>query len=178
MTYMKQLCKFPFGAMLVCLIFLVSNVEAQKAGTDIGEKAPNIKLRNPDGDQMALEDLRGQMVLIDFWASWCGPCRRENPVVVDAYQQFKDKSFKGGKGFTVFSVSLDKKQAPWKAAIKDDKLIWPYHVSDLAGWNSRAAAMYGVNGIPMNFLINKDGVIVAKNLRGQALKATLEKLAQ
>ncbi len=175
---MKQLFKFPSGVIVVCLLLLFSSAEAQKVGTGIGQKAPNIKLRNPDGDSITLNDLQGQMVLIDFWASWCGPCRRENPVVVKAYHQFKDKDFKEGKGFTVFSVSLDKTLAAWKQAIKDDKLDWPYHVSDLAGWNNRAAVMYGVNGIPMNFLVNKDGVIVAKNLKGHALKATLDKLAK
>ena len=157
---------------------LIMPVNAQKKGTDIGQIAPNIKLRNPEGKVMELENLRGQVVLIDFWASWCGPCRRENPVVVDAYLNYKDKEFKAGNKFTIFSISLDKRQSSWKQAIADDKLEWPYHVSDLAGWNSRAAALYGVNGIPMNFLIDKDGMIIAKNLRGHALKAALESIVK
>ena len=175
---MKQQCKFPFWVMAVCLLVMFSNVEAQKTGTDIGQRAPNIKLKNPDGDTMALEDLRGRMVLIDFWAGWCGPCRRENPVVVNVYHQYKDTRFKAGKGFSVFSVSLDRSPVNWKRAIKDDKMVWPHHVSDLAGWNSRAAAMYGVTSIPMNFLIDEKGVVEAKNLRGYALKAALDKLVE
>jgi len=173
---MKQLKLHPVRIGLLLAFVFALQLNAQEIGTNVGDLAPNIKLRNPDGKVMELESLRGQVVLIDFWASWCGPCRHENPVVVDAYQNFKDKSFKIGETFTVFSVSLDKKQAAWKQAIKDDKLEWPYHVSDLAGWNSRAAAKYGVNGIPANYLIDKDGVIVAKNLRGYALKAKLQSL--
>jgi thiol-disulfide isomerase/thioredoxin len=174
---MMKVRLYPFWIGLV-LLFMVMPVNAQKTGTEVGEIAPNIKLRNPDGKVMQLESLRGQVVLIDFWASWCGPCRRENPVVVDAYLNYKDKDFKAGSKFTVFSVSLDKRQAAWKKAIEDDKLEWPYHVSDLAGWSSRAAVLYGVNGIPMNFLIDKNGVIIAKNLRGHALEAALESIVK
>jgi thiol-disulfide isomerase/thioredoxin len=114
------------------------------------------------------------MVLIDFWASWCGPCRRENPNVVDAYKKYKNAKFKNAKGFTVYSVSLDKNKAAWIKAIQQDGLEWPYHVSDLKFWNSEAAKIYGVNSIPTNWLIDANGIIVAKNLRGIALHKALD----
>jgi len=133
----------------------------------VGKEAPDLKLANPAGKEIALSSLRGKVVLIDFWASWCRPCRQENPNVVAAYQKFKDK------GFDIYSVSLDQKADKWKEAIEADKLIWASHVSDLGGWNSAAAAQYSVRSIPSSFLIDKDGKIIAKNLRGEALDAKL-----
>jgi thiol-disulfide isomerase/thioredoxin len=145
-------------------------------GLNVGNIAPEISMKNPNDSVITLSSLRGKMVLIDFWASWCGPCRMENPHVVKAYKQFKDEVFVNGDGFTVYSVSLDRPggKDAWKGAIKKDSLIWPYHVSDLQWWNNAAAQAYGINSIPANVLIDGNGVIIAKNLRGENLIKALE----
>ena len=146
---------------------LTARLEPLRA-TAQGTMAPEINLPTPQGPKLALSSLRGKYVLIDFWASWCGPCRQENPNVVKAYNQFKDK----GKGFTIYSVSLDQDKAKWEKAIAADGLTW-HHVSDLASWNSVAGAAYGVKAIPQSFLLDPQGRIIAKNLRGEALAAKL-----
>ena len=143
---------------------------AEGYGTEIGDLAPEIELPDQNGKKLSLSSLQGSVVLLDFWASWCGPCRRENPNVVKLYDQYKDK------GFTVFSVSLDEERDAWLRAIDADNLSWSNHVSDLNGWQSPAAARYGVNAIPATFLLDKNGRIIEKNLRGAQLEQKLQEI--
>lgn len=145
-----------------------------KIGTAIGDEAPEISMNGIDGKKIKLSSLRGNLVLIDFWASWCGPCRRENPNVVRAYQKYQKSKFKTADGFDVFSVSLDSNAESWKKAIQQDRLSWSNHVSDLKGWKNEAAAIYGVSSIPMSFLVDENGIIVAKNLRGMELHVQID----
>lgn len=136
----------------------------------IGAIAPDLEFPDPNGKMRKLSDLRGKVVLLDFWASWCGPCRRENPNVTNIYSKYHDK------GFEVFSVSLDSDAASWKRAIEADKLVWPNHVSDLKKWQSQAAAIYGVRSIPSTFLLDKEGRIVKRDLRGADLENAVRQL--
>jgi thiol-disulfide isomerase/thioredoxin len=147
----------------------VSRVEQMKT-TAIGSLAPEINLPSPSGELIPLSSLRGKVVLIDFWASWCGPCRKENPNVVAMYNELKSK------GFDIYSVSLDKDKAAWERAIAQDGLVWKSHVSDLAYWSSVVVKQYGFQGIPFTVLIDKEGKIVAKGLRGEALENAVKQL--
>jgi thiol-disulfide isomerase/thioredoxin len=137
---------------------------------DEGNVVPNITQNDPNGNPLSLYDLRGEVVLIDFWASWCRPCRAENPNVVKLYNKYhKD-------GFDIFSVSLDKDQAKWVQAIEADGLIWPNHVSDLQYWQSEAAQLYNVKSIPFTVLLDRDGKVIGTKLRGPQLEAKLKEI--
>lgn len=148
---------------------MVTAMNQQQAPPEASGKAPEISLQTPDGETVTLSSMRGKYILVDFWASWCGPCRQENPNVVRAYNSFKNKNF------TILGVSLDEDKDKWLQAIKKDGLTWT-HVSDLKGWQSLAARDYNVNAIPANFLIDPDGNIIASNLRGDDLTAKLQEV--
>ena len=158
------------------ILLISATTFAQEIGINVGDKAKDIVLMNTEGKEIKLSSIKGKVVLIDFWASWCGPCRMENPNLVKSYAKYKDAKYKDAKGFDIYSVSLDKNKEAWIAAIAKDQLTWENHVSDLKGWQSSAGADYQVNFIPQNFLINEKGIIVAKNLRGEELDKELDKL--
>ncbi len=185
------LCNF----QLVDNLHVSSNIveeigsSAPVVGLNVGDIAPEIEMMGLDGKTIKLSDLRGKVVLIDFWASWCGPCRRENPNIKDVYNRYHDAKFKKSKfkvehrkpkGFEVFSVSLDGVKDKWVAAIEKDGLTWKNHVSDLKKWNNAAAALYNVHSIPAGFLIDANGVIIAsgRELRGPGLENTLKPLVK
>lgn len=156
------LANSPYVRDLDDIILKLENVQ-------IGKTAPEFSLPDTAGVNVSLSDFRGKYVLLDFWASWCPPCRRENPNVVKAFQENKDKNF------TVVGISLDNNKDKWLKAIADDSLTWT-HLSDLKYWDSEIPALYGVRGIPANVLLDPDGVIIAKNITGEELHAKLKEV--
>ncbi len=174
LTAMKAHDKFSADFLRGLTAMLQKNDQDQQEGLPVGTAAPDITLQDMNGHPQTLSSLHGQIVLLDFWASWCGPCRKQNPDLVKIYEQFK------GSGFTIFSVSLDQKKEDWMAAIQKDHLDWPMHVSELTPdkWGSKTAETYKVEAIPTNYLLDKQGKIIAKNLYGSALRDAIAKALQ
>lgn len=160
-TMVQQVVKEYFDYM--------QNQQKKKLSDVTGQPAPEISLPDTEGKQTTLSSFRGKFVLVDFWASWCGPCRQENPNLVRAYNQFKDKNF------TILGVSLDRAKQPWLQAIKNDRLNWK-QVSDLKYWESAVVPVYQIEGIPYNVLVDPQGIVIATNLRGPALQSKLSEV--
>ena len=170
-AYSKQYIESPISNNLTAQIQQIEQNYNQYILTKSGKnEAPEIALKNPEGKTITLSSLRGKYVLIDFWASWCPPCRRENPNVVRLYNEYKEK------GFTILSVSLDEDITAWKEAIKQDKLSWPNHVSELMGWEGTMTSLYGFQSIPHTVLVDKEGKIIATGLSGENLEQKLKEL--
>jgi peroxiredoxin len=155
---------------VAALVSSMQGMDAAGGDSKIGAVAPEITLPDPDGNEVSLSSTRGKVVLLDFWAGWCPPCRAENPNIVSAYNKYSDR------GFTVFQVSLDQDRETWLNAIETDKLGQWYHVSDLKYWESEVVSLYGFESIPTNYLLDVDGKVIASDLRGEALQNKLEEI--
>jgi peroxiredoxin len=166
--------------ILIVLVLCCCNLQVvfgQGQGTEIGDKAPEIRLPSLAGDTIALSSLKGKMVLIDFWATWCAPCVKEQPELARLYHNFKNADFIHGKGFEIYGVSMDSKKVNWEDAIKKNGIDW-IQVSDLKFWTSPVAKLYNIQELPFNLLLDGNGIILAKNLHGEELEKELGKFAK
>ncbi len=163
--------------LLSAAVIVSATAQYDNTTIKIGQKAPELAYPNPEGKTLKLSEInKGRYVLIDFWSSWCMPCRASNPGLVKLYNDYSAKKFKGAKnGFTVLNVSLDQNKDAWVKAIKKDNLTWPNHISDLRGWQSQAAATYGIQSIPQAMLIGPDGKVIGMYQRSEEARHDLDK---
>jgi thiol-disulfide isomerase/thioredoxin len=163
--------------ILFCLLIgfatILTSCESNGDNLINGKTAPGLSLPDTLNQKIDLRSFHGKLVLVDFWASWCKPCRKENPYLVKVYDEFHNRRFEGASGFEILSVSLDSRRDSWIKAIHSDSLHWPNHVSELNGWKSSAVATYGVSSIPTSFLLDQDGMIIGKDLRSDDLEKLL-----
>lgn len=176
----KYLNYIIIGVALITLIasfyLNISSGPTMDENIKVGTKIEEISMPSLYGEMLSTEDLKGKIVLIDIWASWCRPCRLENPNLVQTYAQYHNQIFKNADGFEIYSISIDQDKLSWERAIKKDQLSWNYHVNDFKGWNSPIIEKFKIEGIPSNILIDKNGKVIATNLRGKELGKELEKL--
>lgn len=180
MKSMKNKLKITLGVAVVLLVaFLTFYSLSNQSGLINGQPAVDFTAERFDWEKMKLSDLKGKYVLLDFWASWCAPCRKNNPKIVQLYESFHKADFKDADGFEIISVALEKELAPWPKAIKKDKLDWEYHIIDLDSGkdfdNGNIAELYGVKEIPATFLIDPDGMIIGVDLSARKISALLKK---
>jgi len=163
--------------IIIAICLTTASAQYKNDKIKVGDAAPELAFATPKGDTLKLSDIyQNRLVLIDFWASWCGPCRRANPRLVKMYRDYKDLKYEGAKkGFTVLSVSLDQNKEKWVQAIEKDSLEWEYHMSDLGGWNAQPAKIYGVSYVPQAVLVGPDGKIIATYNFAEEAEAELKK---
>lgn len=164
--------------ILLTILFLSSCSSFSSTKLINGSPAPDFSLPDRNGQPLALSSFKGDLVLVEFWASWCKPCREENPRIVNVYNKYKDRAFQHAKGLQVVSISLDTDKDRWLDAVKQDNLLWDNHVSDLQGWNGAAVDSYRVESIPSSFLVDQNGIIIGKNLKARDLDKLLSALAK
>lgn len=167
-----------FKKLLLAAVLLIINItflHAQPQGPEPGNTAPDIKLANPKGEIVSLTAFRGKIVLIDFWATWCAPCLKEQPELAELYKRYKNGVFTTGKGFEIYGVSLDNNKTSWESGIKRMNISWT-QVSDLKFWSSPVAKIYDIQELPYNVLIDGRGIIIGRNLHGVELKKAIDKL--